>query len=159
MKLRATHREAIRLLLTPGVTGQEVAKQLGVQPETVYRWKADPDFKAAMDKARKKVTEARMARVRDDMGELYELSIEAMRSVLSRDEDFVHPITGKPGFPATASTVVKAAGIVMAKVVPDLHQTESTVRDITPLRRIVVSESRDGLQEAMAAHFDEVDDG
>jgi len=48
MKLSPQHHQTISLLAT-GMTNKSVAKELGLAPETISRWKSDFDFKAELN--------------------------------------------------------------------------------------------------------------
>ncbi|SDZ17896.1 helix-turn-helix domain-containing protein [Nitrosomonas sp. Nm33] len=50
-------------LLALGKTCKEVAEQLGVTPKTVSVWRADPEFRAAVNRCRKDYREAQTRRL------------------------------------------------------------------------------------------------
>jgi len=84
MKLNAQHHKAI-ILLSEGLNNKEVAKRLGLAPETISRYKSDFDFQAAFNAELAANREAQ----RDKLRSLASEALNSIQSVLT-DESAPH---------------------------------------------------------------------
>ena len=81
MKLTPRHNKAIELLAS-GATVKGVAKELGIAPETVSRWRGDFDFQAALNAL---LEEARQS-TKDRLRHLSSVALDAIEAVLLDEE-------------------------------------------------------------------------
>lgn len=76
MVLNKEHHKAIELLVN-GSRPVDVAKEIGKSRSTIYAWMEDKEFKAELDKQRKKISDTALNKVRYKVGNYLE-SIEAI---------------------------------------------------------------------------------
>lgn len=95
-KLSAQQLQAVELD-AQGCSGVEIARQLGIDPTTVCRWRARADFKAAANELLHQARE----------GLEHRLQGLAVRAANTLDD----ALSGKPGY--SGSDRIRAAGMVL----------------------------------------------
>lgn len=144
----STKREAKKIYLAEGCSEREIAERIGVQRQTIARWRREGDWEAARTEAERRANEKTVEKVADSEAELNERhdklfgALETLGNAYIMSHQRVDPETGRkeiiPPDPKELRALTSAmrdcqAGQRLARGLPDrITENQDKPKDAPP---------------------------